>query len=58
MIEFVGKARKRNSPLRDKPDDMNLIDWIKLQEMQRQDKVNAKLDGLVYERDPEYKDPS
>jgi hypothetical protein len=57
-IKIVGKAQKRNSPLRDKPNNMSLSDWIKLREKQRLEKVNAKLDGLVYERDPEYRDPS
>jgi len=52
-VKILGKAQKRNSPLRDKPDDMSLSDWIKLREQQRQDKVNARLDGLKYERDPE-----
>ena len=37
-MEFVGKARKRNSPLRDKPDDMSLSDSIKLREKQRIEK--------------------
>jgi len=54
-VKILGKAQKRNSPLRDKPDDMSLSDWIKLREQQRQDKVNARLDGLKYERDPEDK---
>ena len=57
-IKIVGKAQKRNSPLRDKPNDMSLSDWIKLREKQRLEKVNARLDGLVYERDPEYEYPS
>lgn len=55
-MEFVGKAQKRDSPLRDKPDDMSLSYWIKLREQQRQVKVNARLYGLVYECDPEYQD--
>ena len=57
-IKIVGKAQKRNSPLRDKPNNMSLSDWIKLREKQRLEKVNARLDGLVYERDPEYEYPS
>jgi len=57
-MEFVGKARKRNSPLRDKPDDMSLSDWIKLREKQRIDKVNARVDGLVYVLDPEDEFPN
>jgi hypothetical protein len=57
-MEFVGKAQKRNSPLRDKPNDMSLSDWIKLREQLRLEKVNARLDGLIYERDPEDEYPS
>jgi hypothetical protein len=32
---------------------MSLTDWIKLREQQRLNKVNARLNGLIYERDPE-----
>jgi hypothetical protein len=35
-IKILGKAQRHNSPLRDKPDDMSLSDWIKLREKQRQ----------------------
>jgi hypothetical protein len=52
-VRVVDRLKKRDSPLRDKPADMSLQDWIKLREQQRQDKVNARLDGLIYERDPE-----
>jgi hypothetical protein len=57
-IKILGKAQRRKSPLRDKPDDMSLSDWIRLREKLRLDKVNARLDGLEYERDSKYKDPS
>ena len=40
--------KKRESILKDKPDDVTLTEWIALKE-----KVNARLDGLTYERDPE-----
>ena len=49
----LGKPKKRESILRDKPDDVTLTEWIALKEKQRKDKVNARLDGLTYERDPE-----
>jgi hypothetical protein len=38
---------------RDKPEEVTLTEWIALKEKQRKDKVNARLDGLTYERDPE-----
>ena len=49
----LGKPKKRESILKDKPDDVTLTEWIALKEKQRKDKVNARLDGLTYERDPE-----
>ena len=52
-VKILGKAQRRNSPLRDKPDNMSLTYWIKLREKQRIEKVNTRLDGLVYVRDPE-----
>jgi hypothetical protein len=52
-IILLGKPKKRASILKDKPDDMSLTEWIALKEKQRKDKVNARLDGLTYERDPE-----
>ena len=50
-IEIIGKLRKKKSPLRDKPDNMSLSDWIKLQEKNRKETANQKLDGLMYVRD-------
>jgi len=44
---------KRESILKDKPDDVTLTEWIALKDKQRKDKVNARLEGLTYERDPE-----
>jgi hypothetical protein len=49
----LGKPKKRESILKDKPDNVTLTEWITLKEKQRKDKVNARLDGLTYERDPE-----
>ena len=49
----LGKPKKRENILKDKPDEVTLTEWIALKEKQRKDKVNARLDGLTYERDPE-----
>ena len=49
----IGRPKKRQSILRDKPDNVTLTEWIALKEKQRKDMVNEPLDGLTYERDPE-----
>jgi hypothetical protein len=51
-ITPLGKPKKRESILKDRPDDVTLTEWIALKEQLRKDKANARLDGLTYERDP------
>jgi len=41
MIEYIGKPQKRNSLLRDKPNDMSLTGWIKLCEKLRLKKAHS-----------------
>jgi len=31
---------------------MSLAEWLKLKEKEKKDKVNQRLDGLIYDRDP------
>jgi hypothetical protein len=52
-IILLGKPKKRTNVLKDIPEGVTLTEWITLKEKQRKDKVNARLDGLTYERDPE-----
>ena len=49
----LGKPKKRANVIKDKPDDMSLTEWLALKEKQRKDKVIKRLDGLIYQRDPE-----
>jgi cell division protein YceG involved in septum cleavage len=50
-ITPLGKPKKPQS-IKDIPEGMSLADWLKLKKKEKKDRVNQRLDGLIYERDP------
>ena len=52
-ITLLGKPKTRTNVLKDIPKGVTLTEWIALKEKQRKDEVNARLDALTYEHEPE-----
>lgn len=52
-IEFNGRIKNPDNPLKDAPEDMTVWEWRRLKEKQESYRHTALFDGLKYERDIE-----
>ena len=52
-IEFFGRIKTPDNPLKDIPEDITVWEWRRLKEKQEQDRQTTLFADLTYERDIE-----